>query len=458
MARFANEARQLLKLALPIIVSHLASVLMGFIDTVMAGRAGAFDQAVVGMGVAIWLPIVVSLIGVAQAISPVVAHHFGANDANAIVSDTRQAVWLSLMAGALPALALPWAGDLLAAFDVEPELARKTVVFLQGAAFGLPAGLMFVTLEFYSSAINRPMPAMILGLMGLGLNALLNAGFIYGWGGLPVLGGAGCGWASGIGMWVSFLLMAGYVSWAAPYQSCRVFRSWAWPHLAVWGRLLRIGLPLGGAALAEVAAFTGVALLIGAMGPTAIAAHQSALNFTAIMYMLPAGLSAALSIRVGQALGSGDTREARFIAWSGMTLALTLGLALTPAIIALRWGIAAVYSPDAGVQHMVANLMLFTAAWYWADATQVCAAGALRGYRVTLVPMLMVVTAYWAVAIPLGRYLARYGWASVGWAPLGVYGYWVGLLVGVIVVALALIAALRIVARRHTSVTNATVV
>ncbi len=434
---------------MPIIVSHLASVLMGFIDTVMAGRAGAFEQAVVGMGVAIWLPIVVSLIGVVQSISPVVAHHFGAQDAAGIQADTQQALWLALIAGLLPALALPWAGDLLAAFDVAPDLTRKTVIFLQGAAFGLPAGLMFSALEFYSASINRPVPAMLLGLMGLGLNALLNAGFIYGWGGMPVLGGAGCGWASGIGMWVSFLLMAAYVSWARPYAPYRLFRSWCRPLWRAQARLLRIGLPLGGSALAEVAAFTGVALLIGVMGPTAIAAHQSALNFTAIMYMLPAGLSAALSIRVGQALGSGDAREARFIAWSGMLLALLLGLALTPAIVACRWGIAAVYSPDAHVQQVVANLMLFTAGWYWADAMQVCAAGALRGYRVTLVPMLMVVGAYWLVAIPLGTWFARHGWAVVGWAPLGVYGYWVGLLAGVIVVAAALITALRSVARRH---------
>ncbi|WP_374593920.1 MATE family efflux transporter, partial [Aquabacterium sp.] len=278
---------------------------------------------------------------------------------------------------------------------------------------------------------------------------LLNAGFIFGWGGVPVLGGAGCGWASGIGMWISFVLMAAHVAWAAPYRAYRLFRGWTGPRRTSLLRLLRIGLPMGGSALAEVAAFTGVALLIGSMGPTVIAAHQSALNFTAIMYMLPAGLSAALSIRVGQALGAGRAREARFIAWSGMLLALMLGLVMTPLIVLGREGIAAVYSPDAAVQHVVANLMLFTAAWYVADSTQVCAAGALRGYRVTLVPMLVVAGAYWLISIPLGTRLARHDWAASGRGPLGVYGYWVGLLVGVLAVALALVVALRQVARRH---------
>lgn len=448
-SRFGVEARQLLRLGMPIIVSHLASVLMGFIDTVMAGRAGAFEQAVVGLGAAIWLPLVVALVAVVQAVSPVVAHHFGAQDAPAIVADTQQGLWLAGLLGVLPALALPWAADLLTAFDVDALLTARTVVFLQGAAFGLPAGLMFSALEFYSASISRPVPAMALGLLGLGVNALLNAGFIYGWGGLPVLGGAGCGWASGIGMWISFVLMAAHVAWAAPYRAVRLFRGWTGPRWASLWRLLRIGLPMGGSALAEVAAFTGVALLIGSMGPTVIAAHQSALNFTALMYMLPAGLSAALSIRVGQALGAGQASEARFVARSGMLLALLLGLALTPLIVLGRGAIAAVYSPDAAVQHVVANLMLFTAAWYVADSTQVCAAGALRGYRVTLVPMGVVAGAYWLISIPLGTWLARHGWAALGWGPMGVYGYWVGLLAGVLAVAIALIAALRRVARRH---------
>lgn len=455
LSRFGVEARQLLRLALPIIVSHLSSVLMGFIDTVMAGRAGAFEQAVVGLGVAIWLPLVVSLVAVVQAVSPVVAHHFGARDAPAIVTDTQQGLWLAGLLGVLPALALPWSADLLAAFDVDAALAARTVVFLQGAAFGLPAGLMFSALEFYSASISRPVPAMVLGLLGLGVNALLNAGFIYGWGGLPMLGGAGCGWASGMGMWISFVLMAAHVAWAEPYRPYRLFRHWPAPRWARLRHLLHLGLPMGGSALAEVAAFTGVALLIGSMGPTAIAAHQSALNFTAIMYMLPAGLSAALSIRVGQALGAGRAQEARFIAWSGMLLALVLGVALTPLIVMGRGAIAAVYSPDVAVQQVVANLMLFTAGWYVADAAQVCAAGALRGYRVTLVPMLVVAGAYWLISIPLGTLLARYGAAALGWAPLGVYGYWVGLLVGVLAVAAAMVAALGRVARRHARLAQA---
>jgi MATE family multidrug resistance protein len=188
--------------------------------------------------------------------------------------------------------------------------------------------------------------------------------------------------------------------------------------------------------------------LIGALGPAVIAGHQTALNFASLIFMLPAGLSAALSIRVAQALGSGDKVAARFVAWCGMALALCLAVVITPALIWLRGDIAAMYSPDADVQAVAARLLLFAAAWHWADALQVCAAGALRGYRVTLAPMLVMIAAYWALALPLGALLARHGWPTRAVGAMGVDGYWAGLLVGLVVVAAALTAWLYRVANR----------
>lgn len=448
LLRFLEEARRLAVLAVPIIGSQVASVLMGFLDTVMAGRAGPVEQAVVGLGVAIWIPFFLALMGVVQAVSPIVAHHHGAGDHTAIAEDTRQALWLALLLGLVPLVAMPWAGGLLALFDVAPELVERTVLFLQGTAFGMPAALMFRTLAFYSASIDRPTPAMVLSFVGLAINGVLNYGFIYGHFGLPRLGGAGCGWATGIGMWCTLVLMAGYIAWAKPYRVHAVLGHWSRPRWEAQHRLLRLGLPMGGANLAEVAAFTGVALLIGSLGAATIAAHQSALNFAALMFMLPAGLSAAIAIRVSQALGGGDGSSARFIAWSGVALGVGVALVVSPLIALLRGPIAALYTPDVEVQAMIATLLLFAAVWHAMDAAQVCEAGALRGFRVTLLPMLMMVVAYWLVALPLGSWLGRHGLAAWGVAPLGVYGYWTGLLIGLAGIALALAWLLRRVARQ----------
>lgn len=162
--------------------------------------------------------------------------------------------------------------------------------------------------------------------------------------------------------------------------------------------------------------------------------------------MLPMGVSAAVTIRVGHALGAGDAGAARFIAWSGVGLGLIIAsMAIVP-IIALRDLVATVYSSDAAVQALAGQLLLFAAFWQLFDATQVCAIGALRGYKVTLMPMLLMLAAFWAVGIPAGTWLAYRGFP--GGAPMQVYGFWLGLVIGLVLVSVGLVFELRKVARR----------
>ncbi len=190
---FRQEARALLHLGVPIILSQVAQVVMGLLDTVMSGHAGAFEQAVVGLGVALWIPVFIGLMSVVQAVSPIIAHHFGAGDHEAVAQDAREGIWLALVTGVIPMLLVPWAPDLLMAFHIEPALAQRSGVFLWGIAFGLPAALVYRSLAFYSSSINQTRPVMALAFVGLAVNAFLNWVLIYGHLGLPAMGGAGCG-------------------------------------------------------------------------------------------------------------------------------------------------------------------------------------------------------------------------------------------------------------------------
>lgn len=447
--RWFSESRALIALAVPLIGSQLFGVLAGLIDTVMSGRAGAAEQAVVGLGVAIWIPVGVSLMSVVQAISPIVASHVGAQDRSAIVRDTHQALWLALILGFIPMLALPWAKDLMWWAGVPADLIGKTGLFLQGIVLGLPAMLMFRALAFYSASLNHPGPTLVLSALGLLVNAALNYVLISGRWGWPALGGAGCGWASGVGMWLSFLAMALFVLVSPRYRGVRVLTRLDRPRWAVQLRLLRLGLPMGGSTLAEVAAFTGVALLVAPLGSVAIAAHQSGLNLVALVFMLYMGLSSAISIRVGQAVGAQDRGAAGYTARTGVSLALIVALAISPLLVLSRHAIAAMYSSDPQVRDLTGQLILIASVWQWADATQVCAIGALRGYHITFAPMVLVLIAYWVVAIPLGYVLGHAQTAPLGLQPSGLFGFWMGLLSGLVFVALTLLLMLRTVIRRH---------
>jgi MATE family multidrug resistance protein len=308
----------------------------------------------------------------------------------------------------------------------------------------LPAALVYRSLAFYSSSISQTRPVMVLAFVGLAVNGVLNWVLIYGHLGLPAMGGAGCGWATGIGMWVSLAALALWTARAPVYRTTYVWRDWRRPAWSAQKRLLRLGLPMGGAGVAEVAAFCSVALLVGRFGDVQIAAHQIALNSSALIFMMPMGISAAVTVRVGQALGSGDARAARQVAWTGIALGLVIGAVAMGPIILARHEVAALYSADLAVQALAANLLLFAAFWQLFDATQVTAIGALRGYKVTLLPMVLMLVAFWLLGIPAGTWLGYHG--ALGSGPLQVYGFWVGLVIGLVTVSLALVAALRRVA------------
>jgi MATE family multidrug resistance protein len=441
---FKRESRALLRLASPIILSQIAQVLMGLVDTVMSGHAGATEQAVVGLGVALWIPVFIGLMSVVQAVSPVIAHHYGAGDRDAVARDAREGIWLALGAGLVPLVLVPWAPDLLMLAGIEPALAARAGVFLWGIGLGLPAALVYRSLAFYSASINETRPIMVLAFAGLAINAFLNWVLIYGHFGLPAMGGAGCGWATGAGMWFALLALIAWTARAPAYKSYYIWQSWTLPSWAAQRRLLRLGLPMGGAGLAEVAAFSSVAVLVGRFGEVQIAAHQIALNFSALVFMFPMGLSAAIAIRVGHSLGGGDARGARYIAWAGVAVGLIIATLAIGPIILLRHQVAAFYSSDGAVQALAANLLLFAAFWQLFDATQVCAIGALRGYKVTLMPMVLMLTAFWAVGVPSGTWLAYRGFV-VG-EPMKVYGFWTGLVIGLVLVSMGLAIELRKVA------------
>ena len=441
---FRQEARALLALGMPIVLSQIAQVAMGLLDTVMSGRAGAFEQAVVGLGVALWIPVFIGLMSVVQAVSPVISHHFGAGDREAVARDAREGIWLALYAGLVPLLLVPLAQPLLVALRIDPALAQRTGVFLWGIVLGLPAALVYRSLAFYSSSINQTRPVMVLAWIGLAVNAFLNWVLIYGHLGLPAMGGAGCGWATGIGMWVALAALAAWTARAPAYSRYYLWRNWRRPAWEAQKRLLKLGLPMGGAGVAEVAAFCSVAVLVGRFGDVQIAANQIALNFSALIFMFPMGISAAITVRVGHALGAGDARGARHSAWSGVGVGLVFAtLAMLP-IIALRHPAAALYSSDPAVQALAADLLLFAAFWQLFDATQVCAIGGLRGYKVTVLPMVLMICAFWGLGVPVGVWLGWYG--ALGSGPLKVYGFWTGLVLGLVTVSLGLAAGLRRVA------------
>ena len=434
-ARVRLELRTLLALALPIMIGQLAYTAMGFVDAVMAGSVGPRDLAAVALGNSIWVPVYLLMTGILLATTPKVAQHHGAGHTAEIGAVVRQALWLALAVGLIASTLLLSAEPVLHLMKVDPVLIEPCMQYLRGIASGLPATALFYVLRCFSDGLGRTRPSMVLGLCGLALNIPLNYIFIYGHFGMPALGGVGCGWATAIVMWAILLGMTGWVRRAVVYKASEVFSRFEWPQWAAIKRLVDIGLPIGIAVFAESSIFAVIALLIGSLGSNVVAGHQIALNFSSLVFMIPFSLGMAVTVRVGQALGRNQPREARFTAGVGMATALAYACFSASLMMLSREYIAAIYTADPVVIKMAASLIVFAALFQFSDAIQVTAAGALRGYQDTRVTMILTLFAYWGIGLPVGYAL---GLTDLLGAASGPAGLWQGLIVGLTCAALML--------------------
>ena len=451
-AAFWAETRALLALALPMMVAQIAQTATGFVDTVMAGQVGAEDLAAVSIGTSILLTVFLTLSGVVMAVNPLVSQQFGAGEHQAIGATVRQGLWTGLGLGLL-GVGLMFAAQqgVSAWMTLDPAVEAKTRSYLTGATLGVPAIVLYRVLHAYSSSVNRTRPIMVISVLALLLNIPLNSVLIYGQFGLPALGGAGCGWATGIVFWFSLLALAGWTYWHPAYQSFAVWSRWTGPHWAQQRTLLRLGLPIALSYFVEVSAFTSVALLIANLGAKVVAGHQVVISFTSVLYMVPLSLSVALSVRVGQAVGAGDYRAARFNSHVGLAVGGVTALLSSLLVFWLRVPIAAIYTPDPDVIALAAGLLVFAAVFQLADAAQVIASGALRGYKITTAPMLIHTLSFWGIGLGLGLWLGLgQGTLPLGYGtrPLGAAGFWWALTLSLVLAAVLLVVLLAKESRR----------
>ncbi|WP_435609265.1 MATE family efflux transporter [Pseudomonas knackmussii] len=450
--RIATELKELLTLAGPIMIAQLATTAMGFVDAVMAGRVGPRDLAAVALGNSIWIPVFLLMTGTLLATTAKVAQRFGAGDQPGTGPLVRQALWLALLVGPLAAAVL-WflAEPVLRAMKVEEALIEPSRFYLRGIACGLPAVALYHVLRCFSDGLGRTRPSMVLGLCGLLLNIPVNYVLIYGHLGFPALGGPGCGWATATVMWFMLLGMLCWVNIARVYKPSALFSHWELPDRRVMGALVGVGLPIGIAVFAESSIFSVIALLIGELGEKVVAGHQVALNFSALVFMIPYALAMAVTVRVGQALGASRPRDARFSAGTGMAAALAWACISASAMLLLREHIAALYTRDPEVLALAASLLVFSALFQFSDGLQVTAAGALRGYQDTRATMLITLFAYWGIGLPVGYSLGLAHWLQ---EPTGPRGLWQGLIVGLTCAALMLGVRLTRSAHRHIRLTQ----
>jgi MATE family multidrug resistance protein len=432
----AQEVRITGRLALPLVIGHVSAGLVGLVDNVIAGHHGTATLAAVTTGTALmWLPLMVP-IGTLVALAAAVSHHDGAGEHERIGPLFRQALWLAAGLGLAMFAFLSAAPHALAPMGIAPEIVPGARDFLHGIRWGLPAMAGYLCMRNLSEGMHWTLPTMVLGFGGLFLLAPLGYALAFGRWGLPELGAGGLGIASAVTMWAQMLLFLAYLARARKFAALGLFARFEPPRWAQIAPLLRTGLPIGMTVLMEGGLFIATALLIARLGAVPAAAHQIAINLSAICFMVPMGLAEATTVRVGHALGRRDGAGVLRAVRAGY--AMVLGTQLCSALVLglFHDQIAALYTRDLAVAGLAGSLLVLAAVFQFPDGIQVMSAGALRGLKDTRVPMLLAAISYWGIGMPLGAGLGL----ALGYGPRGM---WVGLTIGLTAASILMARRLR---------------
>lgn len=435
-----KDIHKLLSVMIPILVAQVSTAGVTFINTTMAGHAGADDLAGVSVGAGLFYPLLASIIGLLMAGTPLMAQLIGKKDRDSLPFIVRCGaaigLFISLLFGASYFLFID---DLLASLALEPSvayIARYYLMTMIGVVFFL--GLI-IPLRCLTDTAGSTSISMKLFLMAPPVNGVLNHLFIYGHGGMPALGGIGAGLATMMTYGVLLALFLLVVLKTEELRGHEIF-SRLTIRMGDLKEYLVVGVPSGLSIFMEMSLFSLIIVFLSRYGTDALAAYQIADNFASLVYMLPVSCSMALTILIATAVGAGNMDMAKRYKKAGFIVALT-GAAITASFTVLfRTHIGSVYTDDAAVAMIAGQFLIYSAGWQLFDAISTPIQGILRGLKDTRISFILMVIAYWGGCFPMSLLLDSH-------TALGADSYWLGLDFGVGCSALLMVLRLLYVER-----------
>jgi len=430
---FRAEARENLRLAWPIIAAQLTFVSMGVVDTILAGRLGAPQLAAVAVGANVFFLMFVFFSGLFMAVSPIVAQRIGGGQGpQEIGGFVRGALVLAVLMGLVwMTLLIVLREPILDVLGLEDETRRYADGYLRAIIWApIPSCINFAQRNAADAhGLTR------LSLVSAGVGFVVNGGFgyalMYGRFGFPAMGPTGAGYAMALAdLSMVFVYMLQYRS-TPRLKVLQLFRRGPWPWLRSAREVLRLGLPIAAILTAEASLFQIGALMVARFGSETMAAHQIAINFASVMFMIPLSIGMAATVRVSQAAGAGDAQAVALRGRVAMFIGIAFALCSASLMLLLPRVIVGVYTNVSAVAEIAVHLLAYAAIFQLVDCIQATANGALRGIKDTRMPMVVTITAYWIVGLPLAVWLAF----GVGMGPAGV---WCGFIGGLTIAAIGL--------------------
>lgn len=429
------EARALISLAIPLILGNVAWSLIAATDLLLLGRLGADAVGAGALAINLYHGFLVFGMGLSTAVSAMIARERGrrTHSVREIRRSVRQSIWTVALI-CPPMWALFWHSEaILIALGQDPGLAAQAARIMHGLQWALLPYLVFFVLRNFIGALERPIWGVVIMGAALPINFLLGWCLIFGHLGAPALGLLGAGIASSLTTVFMAFAMIAVILLDRQFRRYYLFgRFWApdWPRFVqIW----QLGLPIAITLALEVTVFNASTFLMGLIGRAPLAAHAIALQISALCFMVPMGMGQAATVRVGLRFGQKDPLGVARAGWIALILGVGFAAATGLLLIVAPSPLIAIFidtraPANAEVLRLAVSYLGVAALFQLVDCTQVIGAGVLRGLHDTRVPMFFAATGYWIIGIGTGLFLAFR-------TPLEGLGIWIGLAVGLAVVA-----------------------
>jgi MATE family multidrug resistance protein len=437
--------KSLLTLAWPLLIAQVTQTLMGVSDTIMAGRYSYTDMAAVAIGFSLTMPVLMFIQGVTLGLSPIISRLQGSNQNSKVANALHQCVWLSLMLSVLALLLVFSVSPLLANVEMEADVRTITVDYIIYILLAAPGFALYQSLRNCCEGLSSTRPTMIIMFAGLLVNIPANYIFINGLFGVPQMGGAGCGIATLLVIYVMAFVTLFYMMAGKKLKQYELFTKFHWPKLDLQLTQLKIGLPIAFTIVFEVTLFGVVALLLARFGAEVVASHQIALNFSSLMFMLPMSIGMAVAIRIGHSVGKEDALNAKISVYCALVCSIFIALFTATMTVILSTEISALYTENKGVITMASSLLFFAALFQFSDGIQVVSANALRGYKDTNAMLILSFVSYWLVGLPVGIMLGLTDWL---FPAMAAKGFWIGFISGLSCAAVLMFWRVSVIQKR----------
>lgn len=428
----AVRLRRLLDVMIPILITQTAIMAMNFCDSAMSGHAGAVHLAGTAIGGNLWMPVMASLNGILLGSMPIIAHLLGRGEWQNIGRVVRHTMLLAtafslllLVAGVL------FLDRLLGTFGLEPQVHYIAKMYISAIGVGVLPFFLSTALRALVDTSGYTGITMKIYLLALPVNAFLNYCLIFGKFGAPALGGIGAGLATGITYWLEFFIFVWVVHKLPAFAPLRIFTGKFKFDMAQLRENLSLGVPMGMAIFMEASIFGVIAIFIAKFGTVIIAAHQAAMSFTSLLYMVPLSFSMSLTIVVGVEAGARRFGEALRYSLLGIACNITVAVLLTVFVLFDREFIAGLYTSEPVIIRQTIGFLFYAMFFQVMDATAAPIQGILRGYKDVKATFWAGLAAYWLICLPLGCYFDYY-------MHFGPSSYWLSLDIGLLCAVLFL--------------------